>query len=215
MSKKDFKIIFYIGLFNLFKCFCYFITKVFPLKYHLIGNTLDQKIPLESFFIWFYILWYVLIIFIPYFLYKRNKKLFYKYLILDLICLTIDLIIYVLYPSMIERPVVSGSGINNTIINTIYFLDTPAVNCLPSEHCILCFIFMFITIINKNLSIVKKVILNMIYILIILSTLFIHQHVIYDVIAAFIVVLVAIIINMKYNLEDKLKNKMETKKVLL
>ena len=211
MIKKNIKIIIFLILFNIFKCFCYYITKLSPVNYQIIGSSLDKKIPLYPLFVWFYILWYALLIIIPLILYIKDRKLFYKYLALDLICLTCDLFIYILYPSMIERPIISGGGLSNLAIKIIYFLDSPAVNCLPSEHCVICFIFMFNVTISKYISNVFKVIFNVVAIMIVLSTLFIHQHVIYDVITALLVVIFALIINKIFNIETILKNKYDKK----
>jgi hypothetical protein len=207
MNKKIFRLSIILILYNIFKGALYFITKLTPISAHLIGINLDKETPLYSWFVWFYVTWYLVLIIVPLILYFKDEKLFYKYLVLDIICLVFDLTIYIIYPTIIERPVINGNGISDLLLKLIYFLDTPACNCLPSEHCVWCFIFMYVFSISKNIDIKYKIINIVLNILIILSTLFIHQHVIYDVIAAFTIVVIAYILNRFFKLEKLFYNK--------
>ena len=211
MNKKLLKVILILILYNIIKGLLYFITKLTPLSAHLIGSSFDKETPLYTFFVWFYVIWYLVLIIVPLILYLKDRDIFYKYLTLDIICLIFDLSIYIIYPTIIERPVINGNGISDLLLKLIYFCDTPACNCLPSEHCAWCFIFMYVFSISKNIDVKYKIINIILNILIILSTLFIHQHVIYDVIAAFIIVIISIIINKIFNIEYKVENKFKIK----
>lgn len=211
MNKRIFRLSIILIIYNIFKGALYFITKLTPLSAHLIGSNLDKEIPLYSWFVWFYVIWYLVLIIVPLILYFKDKKLFYKYLILDIICLIADITIYIIYPTIIERPDINGNGLSDMVLKIIYFFDTPACNCLPSEHCAWCFIFIYVFSISKNIDTKYKIINIILNFLIILSTLFIHQHVVYDVIAAFIIVFIACIINRIFNLEVKIENKISKK----
>ena len=212
MKNKISKVFIYICLFNIFKAICYYVAKLTPFKATLIGSIFDKNIPLYSIFVWFYVIWYLTLIFIPFYFYKKDKEKFYQYLSLDLICLIFDFTIYILYPTFIERPEVLGSGFSDYILKLVYYFDTPACNCFPSEHCVLCFLFIYVALIGKKFKMLDKLFIIILSSLIILSTLFVHQHVIADVVAALFIVIVAILINMIFKFDKKLFHKFEKDK---
>lgn len=95
--------------------------------------------------------------------------------------------IYFFYPTTMARANIQGNTLSCIITKIVYFLDTPICNCLPSMHCILCFFYIFYIKDIKNISLLNKIMIILWSILIILSTLFVKQHVIIDVISAFII----------------------------
>ena len=168
-----------------FQSFLYFFSKITPFKPHLMGSAFDSKIPFVPFFIYLYISWYLLLFLIPYIFYKKDKNKFYKFITCSFICAVISSLIYIFYPTTMLRTNIETTGITSFIINFIYIVDTPVINCLPSMHCVLCFLFMLC--IPKNLKLMNKIIIIFISLMVILSTLFIKQHVIIDIISAFII----------------------------
>ena len=96
-----------------------------------------------------------------------------------------------LFNDIIGRNPVSTAIIPNNIstflVNIIYKLDNPPINLLPSMHCSFCFLFIFSTLLNKNIEKKYRIIILILSILIILSTLFIKQHLLIDILASFII----------------------------
>ena len=113
-------------------------------------------------------------------------------------------ITFIIYPSEVLRPSIEVHNITDFILDFTYKTDTPAVNCLPSVHCLYCFNLIFYIIKCNNLKNKFKLPIVTYLILIILSTLFIYQHVIEDVVLALIYSVIAIVITHKFN--DKLKD---------
>lgn len=82
---------------------------------------------------------------------------------------------------------------------------TPGINCLPSIHCLYSFLFIFAVLDTKSNSPKwMKIFIITLSILVVLSTLFIKQHIVYDVIAAFAIGVVTWIIIDKCQLYKKI-----------
>ena len=126
----------------------------------------------------------------------------YDFLIATTASMVIANIIFILYPSTIERALFKVNDVASFVLNITYSLDTP-VNCLPSMHCMFCFTTIY-GIINSKLSYRNKLFFCLYLVLIVFSTLFIKQHVIYDVILSFIISIVCFYVS-KFKVFDKLK----------
>lgn len=164
----------------------YFITKLFLNNEFVLNNLLDDQIPFVPYFIYFYISWYILLFLVPIIYMKYDKKALKKYTYTNFISVLVCGIIFIIFPTTINRPNIEVTSITTWIVNTIYYFDTPAVNCLPSIHSLICCIFILCNS-KANIKTSYKCIIDILSVLIILSTLFIKQHVIYDVLSAFIV----------------------------
>ena len=164
----------------------YFITKLFLNNEFVLNNHLDEQIPFVPYFIYFYISWYILLFLVPIIYMKYDKKALKKYTYTNFISVLVCGIIFIIFPTTINRPNIEVTSITTWLVNTIYYFDTPAVNCLPSIHSLICFIFILCNS-KANIKTSYKCIIDILSVLIILSTLFIKQHVIYDVLSAFIV----------------------------
>ena len=102
---------------------------------------------------------------------------------------------------MTREPLVVDS-ISTWRINIIYKVDTP-VNLFPSAHCALAILFIISTLDVKEIKKEYKILITITSVLIMLSTVFIKQHVIVDVLGAFIIVpMYYIIRKKKINLEE-------------
>lgn len=185
--------------------FIYFFIKLFITEYNLIGSTLDNYIPFIPSFIYFYMMWYPFEIFSLYYIYKKDKNNYIKTLAVLIISLIIMYIIFIIYPTMVDRPEVNSFNSLTTLLLYIAFKSDTPVNCFPSGHCIICFVMIFSFIKSKNITFKNKIIFIVINILIILSTLFVKQHVIYDVIGSFILTITSFYLIYKTNLLKKIK----------
>ena len=186
MKNKNFKVLILILLLVLYETFMYLITKLTPMDVNLIGNYLDNKIPFVSQFVYAYISWYAMLFIIPYIFYKKNVNSFNKYYIVILLCITLVSFIYMFYPTTINRADILLSGISGKLVNLIYKIDTPVLNCFPSMHCLVSFVFIYISLGDKNIYKYLRIFIVLWSVLVILSTLFIKQHVLVDVISAFV-----------------------------
>lgn len=170
----------------------YFLIKLLPTTPHLITSRFN--FPLIKEFVYIYNSWYPFLIITSFIIYKNDKttwkKLIYT-LIIGIILLDVT---YILYPTIIERPLISVNNLTDLILDITYKLDTPALNCIPSAHCLFCFIFSYFICITKNLKLQHKITIILYFMLIILSTLLIKQHLLIDVITAFIYTLISMLI---------------------
>ena len=177
--KNNRKVIYAIFSLILYQCFIYFISKFTSLNIRTLNSNVDL-----------YIFWYIMLLLVPYYIYKYDEKTFKKYFISTCLGITICGIIYIFFPTTVLRPNFRVNNITTFILNTVYMLDTPALNCFPSMHCMICFNFILFSIINKKLPIIYKILIIILSILVILSTIFIKQHVVLDVFSSFIISLV-------------------------
>ena len=194
MKSKNKKIIILLLFLLIYQTSLYLIAKLTPIEINVVGNTIDEKIPFIPQFIYAYISWYIMLFLVPYIFYKKSPKSFNKYYITTFSCITIGLFIYFFYPTIMYRADIEFNSISEYLVNIIYKMDTPALNCCPSMHCVISFIFIYVSLTEKNLNIKYKVLLTIWSLLVIVSTLFVKQHVIVDVISAFILSLVVFII---------------------
>ena len=170
----------------------YFTIKLFINDYNTLTSIINT--PLIKPFVYIYNIWYPFIIISSFIIYKHNKSIF-KYLITTMIIGAIFAqITYLIYPTILIRPTIEINTITDWFLNFTYKADTPAINCLPSMHCIYCFIIIYYIGKCKNLDYKKKIIIIAISLLIIMSTLFTKQHIIEDIILSLTYIIIAIII---------------------
>lgn len=169
------------------QCFIYFLTKFFQNDYHLLESEFDKIIPFVPYFVYFYIIWYFMLVLVPYLLYIKDRLGFWRYYISYGLTIIMSGIIYLIYPTTLTRPRVIVSNISTFLLNIIYKLDTPAINLLPSMHCSFCFLFIFTTLSNKNIEKKYRFSILVLSIFIIASTVLIKQHILIDILTSFII----------------------------
>lgn len=190
---KKYKNYFILTIFTMgSQAILYFLIKFFINDYNIINSIVN--IPLIKPFVFFYDLWYPFILLNTFLIYKSDNKIFYNLISTMLLTAFMAQITFLLYPSQIIRPSIEINNLIDWLVNFTYKSDTPAVNCLPSMHCVYCFIICFYILKCKKISIYKKIITITFSILIVLSTLFIKQHILEDVILALIYTIISILI---------------------
>ena len=187
MIKENKKLLIKIGLLYLYQSLVYFLSKFTPVSKHVIGNSIDDRIPFIAFFSVFYVLWYLAIIVIPLILNKYKKSELKKYFWNIIIGVTICGFFYLFYPTTMVRNDVEIKGFFTLVVHIIYFFDQPVMNLFPSMHCLFCFYYIYHMLFNKEIDKRWRIGMIVFSILVILSTLFIKQHVVIDVISAFII----------------------------
>lgn len=176
-------------IFIYFPCFIY-LEKHVTTDFHVIYTPLDDKIPFIEYFIVPYMLWFAYIAVTVMYFFFTNVKDFYRLTAFLVAGMTLFLIISAVYPNGLElRPeVFARDNIFVDMVKQLYRTDTPT-NVLPSIH-VFNSIGAAIAIMRSQRLKSKKYIQYGSLILslsIILSTMFLKQHSVIDVIAAGII----------------------------
>lgn len=150
-----------------------------------ITMEIDRYIPFIPVFVIPYIIWYAFILgYLVYFCMKDTKVYFHTLITItigELICF----VIYIFFQTTVPRPMLSGNDLITQLVQFIYTNDEP-YNCFPSIHVLTTYVIMLASIHIKGKHLVNTLILQGMGTLIILSTLFIKQHVLWDVIASIV-----------------------------
>lgn len=209
MKKLEKKPIFLSIVLVIFESILYFVSKILQGEAHVMNGTIDNIIPFCVYFIIPYCFWYLLIFYIPYYYYKKDKDLFNKFYVSYVLIIIIANIFYLVYPSTVIRPEVSGNGILYWITNVIFTIDTPAINCFPSLHCGVITLMLLSSLESNKLSNNHKLFMGVCMLIICASTLFIKQHAFIDAIGGITLTTIVYLLISKCN---KLLN--YTKKIL-
>jgi hypothetical protein len=152
-----------------------------------ISTSIDQAIPFLSIFIIPYILWYGYIFcYLVYFCFK-DTKVYLKTLILIVVAELICFVIYFFFQTTVPRPTIVGNNLFNNLVSWIYENDRP-FNCFPSIHVLTTFAIMLASLHIKNKHLLTNICIHVVGTLIIISTLFVKQHVIFDMISSMFLV---------------------------
>ena len=143
-------------------------------------TVVDKYIPFCKYFIVPYVLWYPYIGVFLILLCFLDKENYYKALIALITGMLISYFIFYIFPTAVVRPNITGSDVFTNLVLFVYNNDNPC-NCFPSVHVLNSTLMLLY--INKSSSFnrITKLISSIIAILIILSTVFVKQHVILDV----------------------------------
>ena len=129
----------YIPVISVFgaNCFAYYGTKL--LMQHATHRDLsigiDAWIPFVPFFVSFYILAYVQWVWSYVFHSREDRVACYQFASADIIAKLMCLVCFIVIPTEIVRPEITGNGIWDTLTRFIYASDTPR-NLFPSIHCL-------------------------------------------------------------------------------
>lgn len=159
--------------------------------FHVIHASLDNVIPFCEYFIVPYVLWFFYIAAtVLWFMFKNKDQKEYLQLIINLgIGMTLFILISWIYPNghFLRPEVFPRENIFTEAVRMLYNADTPT-NILPSIH-VYNSVAVYIAISRcKALKRHKAVVSGafVLTVLIILATMFLKQHTVIDVIAAFI-----------------------------
>ncbi len=166
----------------IFESLLYFVSKILQGPAHIMNGTIDNAIPFCVYFIIPYCFWYLLIFYIPYYYYKKDKDLFNKFYISYILMIILANIVYLVYPSTVVRPEVTNSGILYWMTKVVFMVDTPAINCFPSLHCGVITLMLLASLESNKLSNSHKLFMGVCMLVICASTLLIKQHAFIDAI---------------------------------
>lgn len=193
--------------------FMYWFLKLFQRNPIYINFYLDDVIPFWGWAVYIYNMFYPFCLLSFFLIYLWDKKTYYKGIISIIIGCITCYIIYLLLPTIMYRPIVPEyDPFTNLVIKITFFFDDPPLNCFPSLHCLFCFQVIFSNI-KAKFSINKKLIMITVSTLIIISTLFVKQHFIYDILSAFLICLMANVLESVFDIYNTFNKKKKKKLV--
>lgn len=156
--------------------------------YFLIHSPLDDLIPFNEYFILPYYFWFIFMAVCVFYFFFTDKKGFYRLTAFLIVGMTVFLIICTVFPNGLDlRPVTfARDNFCVDLVRRLYRIDTPT-NVLPSIH-VFNTVGILIAVAHSEKLRMHKGVMCSAYltgILIILSTVFLKQHSVTDVIAAF------------------------------
>lgn len=156
--------------------------------YFLIHSPLDDLIPFNEYFILPYYFWFIFMAVCVFYFFFTDKKGFYRLTAFLIVGMTVFLVICTVFPNGLDlRPVTfARDNFCVDLVRRLYRIDTPT-NVLPSIH-VFNTVGILIAVAHSEKLRMHKGVMCSAYltgILIILSTVFLKQHSVTDVIAAF------------------------------
>lgn len=150
-----------------------------------LALTVDGAIPFLKWFIVPYILWYPFIFALFIYLCYKDRQMYYRTLVSYNISLVICYIIYFFYQTHVERPALSGDDLMTQLVTLIYAADEP-YNAFPSIHVLSTYLMMrAFRYVSRNTF--ARTAVDAMGLAIILSTVFVKQHVVLDAVAAIVI----------------------------
>ncbi|UXH43862.1 phosphatase PAP2 family protein [Rossellomorea vietnamensis] len=149
----------------------------------ILSTQLDEWIPFVPIFIVPYILWYAFILGYLFYFWYKDVPTFLKTLGIIFIGELVCFVIYFYFQTTVPRPELAGSGVFLDMVQMIYSHDQP-YNAFPSIHVLTTF-----AIILGNFNIQDKHRFHSVFVpamgsLIIVSTLFVKQHFVLDMVSS-------------------------------
>lgn len=161
----------------------YKILNTNPREAVILSTEFDGFIPFLPVFILPYIIWYAFILgYLLYFWYK-DTRVYLKTLSVIVIGELVCFVIYFFFQTTVPRPDLVGNGILIDLVGMIYNHDRP-YNAFPSIHVLTTFAILLGNINIKNKHIFHSVFVPVMGTLIIISTLFVKQHYILDMLGS-------------------------------
>lgn len=165
----------------------YYLTENFipPERCHVIHCHLDDVIPFNEFFLIFYCAWYVLLVLSLLYFFLYDVDSFRKLQIFIIITQVVAMAVYIIYPSRQElRPeVFERENLLTALMAFIYAFDTPTGIC-PSLHVAYSIGIASVWLKYRDASRTWKGFVTVLAVLISISTAFVKQHSVVDILAA-------------------------------
>lgn len=156
-------------------------------------TAVDDAIPFVKYFALPYSIWiFYIYVCVVYFFFKE-PAVYYRSLLTYTICALICYGIYSVFQTTVPRPFITGNDVFSELMRFIYNRDQP-FNCFPSIHCFSSYMVMRMIWTSSFRNKVNVTLITSMSSLIILSTLFVKQHVILDVISAILLVEIVVMV---------------------
>ncbi len=185
------------------------MERILPMHFHNVHCMLDDIIPFCEYFIIPYYFWFVFLIGMMIYGFFFDISAFKNYMKFTIITYTITLVIYAVYPtSQALRPTeFARNNIFTEIVKFMYGFDTNT-NVCPSIHVLGSLAVYFSARKSRVFSSIKwRIIFLFFTILIIISTVFLKQHSVIDILMAIVISIFAYPFVYKRKKLDNLKEK--------
>lgn len=154
--------------------------------YHLV-TAMDETIPFVKAFALPYSIWIFYIYVCLIYFFMKDVNVFYRALMTYVVCTLICYLIYSVFQTTVPRPIVTGSDPISQLMSYIYQRDRP-YNCFPSIHCFSSYLVMRTIWTSSFRNKWNVTLITTMSSIIIMSTLFVKQHVIMDALAGIFLV---------------------------
>lgn len=146
-----------------------------------VNTWIDDRIPYVSWFVLSYVAWMPILYMAFIYMGLTDRSLYWRTIIVYNAAITVANIIFMIFPTSMPRPEISGNDLFTWLVQFIYTNDNP-VNCFPSIHCLTSYLLLITMNRHKLFSIGLRTLLSALFWSIIASTVFIKQHGLVDVI---------------------------------
>ncbi|MFB9273973.1 phosphatase PAP2 family protein [Cohnella cellulosilytica] len=148
-----------------------------------LATAVDGTIPFVKWFALPYSIWIFYIYVCLFYFFKKDINVYYRNLMTYAISALLCYLIYSVFQTTVARPFVVGDDPVSMLMRYIYNRDQP-FNCFPSIHCFSSYMVMRAIWTSSFRNKRNVALITGMSSLIILSTLFVKQHVIMDVLGA-------------------------------
>lgn len=158
---------------------------------------IDDKFPFVSWMIIVYVLAYVTWVIGFVVICRESKDVCYEVMTAEPIAKLLCMVCFLVIPSTLVRPEITGTGFCDWLTNFIYTVDSPD-NLFPSIHCLENWICFRGAMKCKKVGNGYRVFMFVSALLVFASTLLVKQHVFVDVIGGIVVVEVGLFVSKKF-----------------
>lgn len=188
LKEPQYRHIFYLLFWPAFGLAFLLLERFLPFTYHTVECRLDSYIPFCEFFVIPYFFWFVFMFWIMVYGFFFDIDAFKKFSRFIIITYTVTAIIYFVYPTMQQlRPdEFARDNIFTDIVKLLYGFDTNT-NVCPSIHILGAMASFFTAWHSKRYCTAGwRILFLIITVLVCLSTVFLKQHSIIDIVSALI-----------------------------
>lgn len=171
----------------------YFLASKIAKNGYDLTTPLDKIITFRPMFIFPYLYWYLYIVIGLILILLQDRKDYIRAFLSIFIGMCICYLVYYIFPTEINRPLITDKSLMYKLINFIYSMDRP-FNCFPSLHVLTTYFIMRYT--KREEFRLVFYYTQIVGTLIVLSTVFIKQHFFVDIFVS-IILCEAIIIVIK------------------
>ncbi|QMV42921.1 phosphatase PAP2 family protein [Cohnella cholangitidis] len=152
-----------------------------------LTTSVDEAIPFIKYFSLPYSIWIFYIYVCLFYFFKKDINVYYRSLMTYVVCALLCYLIYSVFQTTVDRPMIVGSDPFSELMRYIYNRDQP-FNCFPSIHCFSSYMVMRAIWTSNFRNKWNVTLITGMSSIIIMSTLFVKQHVIMDALAGFFLV---------------------------
>lgn len=157
----------------------YVLLNQLPLRVNNLYTDLDHAIPFVKGFILAYMVWMPFLYLTLVYFFFHDRSAYYQTLIAYTGSVLICYAIYLIFQTTVPRPELVGTDWLSRFVQFVYTNDAP-YNCFPSIHCLSSYLLLRAAAKSRSIPRKAKLLIGIIAWLVIISTLFVKQHVVLD-----------------------------------